>query len=143
VSRRQDALTPSMFNERLTKIEPAPAPATPRARRTDPETSHAAAESIKPKAMRESQRWVLAALAAGPATDSTILERVLRAHEISTSGARTRRKELVDAGLVRYTGRTEPLESGRSSRVWALTPLGSAAARGPGPTANRGATSRG
>lgn len=89
-----------------------------RARYSDPETSHAAAASVK---VRDSQRKVLALLAQGPATHE---ELAARAYEqgitISPSGLRTRCHELVDAGLVRDSTHRKRLPSGRSAVVWEL-----------------------
>lgn len=88
-----------------------------KARATDPETSHEAAASVK---VRESQRDVLKVLREfGPLTDMGISR---WSHKFgirqSPSGLRTRRKELVNKGLVEWTGRWERLPSGRRARVW-------------------------
>lgn len=102
-----------------------PPPPIVRARRTDPETSHAAAASIDPDTLRQSLRDVYDLLAAaGSATD----ERLVTGFEFaigdghvkpqSPSGIRSRRSELVRAGLVRDTGRREILSSGRQAIVW-------------------------
>jgi hypothetical protein len=91
-----------------------------RARDTDPETSHAAAASLSSEKIRESQALVLGLLRAdGPMTDETLVavveERELR---LSPSGARTRRKELVDLGLVEDSGGRVRTGSGRAAIVW-------------------------
>jgi hypothetical protein len=86
------------------------------ARATDPATSHEAARSVK---VRESQRQVLALLRLGPATDQELATRAYeRGLRISPSGLRSRRHELVDAGLVEDTGRRAVLASGRKSAIW-------------------------
>jgi hypothetical protein len=92
----------------------------PVARRTDPATSWAAARSIKPESLRESQRAVLSVLQEnGPGTDSDIWDWLLAAGVlISPSGARTRRGELVEKGFVEWNGECKVLPSGRSSNVW-------------------------
>ena len=91
-----------------------------RARVSDPATSHAAADSLTHTALRAANQAVLTLLRAyGPLTDSALAvaaqcENVL----LSPSGLRTRRRELVDAGLAGDTGRRETLPSGRRSIVW-------------------------
>jgi hypothetical protein len=80
--------------------------AEPRARTTDPETSHAAAASVRnPTA---NQAAVLRVLKnSGPITDETLVRAYthnshnnMNLPQQSESGIRTRRKELVDARLV-------------------------------------------
>lgn len=99
------------------------------ARRRDPATSHAAAESVTPK-LTITRRALLKAL--------RLLARPVTDHEIaryypgiaqndglpgqSPSGLRTRRKELVDLGLVRDSGWTATLPSGRKATLWELVP---------------------
>ncbi len=87
------------------------------ARRTDPSTSWAAANSLDPEHLRESQKIVLAILQdQGPMTDDELVE---IARDLSPSGARTRRAELVDKGMVYDTGERALLPSGRRAIVWA------------------------
>lgn len=91
---------------------------TPRARRTDPKTSHDAAESVYD--VTATQDYVLRALRK-PRTDVELLEayrNFKRAPRASESGLRTRRSELVRQGLVRDSGRRVVLESGRAAIVW-------------------------
>lgn len=94
------------------------------ARTTDPATSHAAAASITPDKLRESQRVVLAFLKVrGPMTDTDLVElwqhyRLREWNDQSPSGLRTRRRELVAAGLVRDTGRRQRLDTGRKAIIW-------------------------
>lgn len=93
---------------------------TPRARSTDPDTSHSAARTVSNTA--QVQGAVLALLGThGPMTDQQIatLYPPPGAPWSSASGLRTRRAELVTAGLAYDTGRRAPTESGRSSIVWA------------------------
>lgn len=92
---------------------------TPRARRTDPATSHAAAGTVAH--LRHNQQIILTLLRLeGGQTDEELLllwnDRI--AERISPSGLRTRRSELVDMGLVRDSGDRRPLESGRIAIVW-------------------------
>lgn len=97
------------------------------ARRTDPETSHAAAASLTPTALRASQSEVLNILRQGPMHDQRIAQVAMDWHtKQSPSGLRTRRRELVDAGLVEDSGRRETLTSGYKSVVWQLTAQGRA-----------------
>lgn len=94
---------------------------TPRARRTDPKTSHDAAESVRD--VTATQEYVLRALRR-PRTDPELLEayrKFKRAPRASESGVRSRRAELVRRGLVRDSGRRIVLESGRAAIVWEKT----------------------
>lgn len=97
-----------------------PTSTQPVARRTDPSTSHAAAASVRD--LRKSQAAVLYVLAThGGMTDDELQRRYAAMPQLprqSESGVRTRRRELVDAGLVRDTGRKAPLASGRMAIVW-------------------------
>ncbi len=92
----------------------------PRARRSDPETSHAAARSIRPESLPAAQAKIHGVLEAeGPGTDEDILERLTRLrYPISVSGARTRRAELVKKGLVKDSGLRRVLVSHRKAIVW-------------------------
>ena len=96
-----------------------------RTRKTDPETSLAAAESVAK--ITEKQRSVLAVLRHyGPATDEEIRDK-FPPNSQSDSGLRTRRSELVRRGLVRHSGEYRTLASGRQARVWeAVEPARSA-----------------
>lgn len=91
----------------------------PRARLTDPETSHAAASSVSEIAHTHKIIVTLLRLD-GPQTDEELLllwnDRI--AKRISPSGLRTRRSELVDRGLVRDSGSRRALSSGRKAIVW-------------------------
>jgi hypothetical protein len=90
----------------------------PRARTSDPDTSHAAARSVAGK-VTDSQRAVLAAIRhLGRCTDEELVSVYDQLPPLSPSGIRTRRKELADRGLVRDTGRRTRLRSGRQAVVW-------------------------
>lgn len=86
------------------------------ARRTDPHTSHRAAELIAPK-IKPLQQKVLAVLRLNDdgLTDYEI-EDYYRDHG---STYRTRRAELVDLGIVIDTGKTRIIK-GRARKVWAI-----------------------
>jgi hypothetical protein len=97
---------------------PAPAPVA-HARNSDPDTSHAAARSVRH--IRESQAEVLALFRAhGPMTDE-LARTVYRGHQ-SPSGLRTRRSELVGRGQLVDTGRRVVGATGRRMVVWAAVP---------------------
>jgi hypothetical protein len=89
----------------------------PHARTTDPETSHEAAMSvtnITPLKYEILQRLMT------PMTD-TDLYQLLRTDSrliVTESGVRSRRSELVHAGLVRDTGERVRLATGRNAIVW-------------------------
>jgi hypothetical protein len=88
------------------------------ARRTDPHTSWAAAKSLDPTALRESQSYILGLLQDhGPMTDEELV--AITDGKVSPSGTRTRRSELVAKGLVYDTGKRVVLRSGRHAIVWA------------------------
>jgi hypothetical protein len=94
---------------------------TPKARRTDPKTSHDAADSVRD--VTATQEYVLRALRR-PRADVELVEayrNFKRAPRASESGLRTRRSELVRQGLVRDSGRRIVLESGRAAIVWEKT----------------------
>ena len=87
------------------------------ARRSDPSTSWAAAHSLDPETLRRSQRTVLETLQDyGPMTDEELVMRL--AGVMSSSGARTRRCELVDIGFVFDTGTRVVVRSRRRAIVW-------------------------
>ena len=95
----------------------------PRARLSDPETSHKAAQSVSdvPRAQR-AVLFILDFLGAS-GTDEAIAgvyEQFPGLPKQSPSGLRTRRKELVDLGLVVDSGRRLPLDTGRLGIVWTL-----------------------
>lgn len=89
------------------------------ARTTDPQTSHAAARTVK---VRESQAKVFALLAQlGSATHDELIEYANNTRVgMSPSGVRSRCHELVVAGMVVDTGQRRVLPSGRSAVVWAV-----------------------
>lgn len=91
------------------------------ARRSDPSTSHAAADSVE-STIRQSQEQVLKLFRQYKALTDTALCNLAESHGIkqSRSGLRTRRRELVDAGLLYDTGKKIRLPSGRLAIVWRL-----------------------
>jgi hypothetical protein len=89
------------------------------ARNTDPITSHEAAASVND--ITKTQEFILKALVR-PRTDIDLVEayRNLKlAPRASESGIRSRRAELVRAGLIMDTGERVKLASGRNAIVWA------------------------
>lgn len=92
---------------------------TPRARNTDPATSHHAATAVAN--VTETQQAILEAYRAhGPLIDEDLCRRLADAlaDPVSVSGVRTRRAELVETGDVHDTGQTRPTISGRAAIVW-------------------------
>lgn len=98
-----------------------------RARRGDPSTSHAAAETLTEDKLRANQEAVLRVLRDfGPMID----EQLIAAYQTnaytlpaqSESGIRTRRRELADAGLVIDTGEKRDNDAGNKSIVWKAPP---------------------
>lgn len=87
------------------------------ARRSDPETSWAAAASVTD--IRQSQNEVFAMFRKyGPMTDEDLAARYEGRQ--SPSGLRTRRSELVHLGLLRDTDQRRLLSTGRKGIVWAV-----------------------
>ena len=89
-----------------------------KARKNDPWTSHAAAESVEDVTV--TQEYVLRALKK-PRNDIQLVDayrQYKRAPRASESGIRSRRAELVDAGLVVDSGKKVKTPSGRWSIVW-------------------------
>jgi hypothetical protein len=92
----------------------------PKARKTDPQTSHDAADSVK--RVTDTQLYILQALRR-PRTDIQLVEaysKIGKAPRASESGIRSRRAELVRKGLVMDSGVKQVLPSGRNAIVWAL-----------------------
>jgi hypothetical protein len=89
----------------------------PNTRTTDPETSHEAAMSvtnITPLKQEILQRLMT------PMTDTDLYETLRTGSRliVTESGVRSRRSELVQAGLVRDTGERVRLATGRRAIVW-------------------------
>jgi hypothetical protein len=89
----------------------------PNARTTDPETSHEAAmlvTNITPLKQEILQRLMT------PMTDTDLYETLRTGSRliVTESGVRSRRSELVQAGLVRDTGERVKLATGRRAIVW-------------------------
>jgi hypothetical protein len=99
------------------------------ARRTDPKTSHDAADSLSEERIRDSQFSVYVLIdhhGAAGLSDQDLIRAYTSAHlrnptmypYQSESGLRTRRSELVRKGLVVDSGRRSTTRSGRKSIVW-------------------------
>jgi hypothetical protein len=89
-----------------------------KARKSDPQTSHDAAESVKD--ITSTQSFILKALRK-PMTDVALVAAYgayKTAPRASESGIRSRRAELVALGKVVDTGRRVKLASGRHAIVW-------------------------
>lgn len=108
---------------------PTPVRVAALSRFTDPETSRTAAATITVDRLRETQRVILEILDRfGPACDQDIETYARQLHSLgeapkqSPSGLRSRRAELVDAGLVRDSGERTKTSSGRQTIVWEIVP---------------------
>lgn len=96
---------------------------TPRARNTDPTTSHQAAASVATDTVTRTQALILDTLRAhGPLTDEQLCQRIaeIERKPVSVSGIRTRRSELAADGRVIDTGDRQPTRAGRQAIVWGL-----------------------
>ena len=97
----------------------------PAARRNDPSTSWAAAYSVGN--LQPTQLMILRLLSYQAGTDEDLangyqlLVNNQLAPQVSPSGLRSRRSELVDQGLVFDSGLRATLASGRKAIVWQLT----------------------
>lgn len=90
------------------------------ARTTDPATSHEAAAAVNKDHAKNLRRRVLQVLMAhGPIDDTRLCAFLVT--EGTPSGVRTRRNELVKAGMVRDTGRRVTLKTNRQAIVWEAT----------------------
>ena len=95
---------------------------SPATRRSDPATSHAAAESVGDVRLR--QLAVLRVLVHNPGlTDEQIASNYVGPVQ-SPSGLRTRRSELVALALVEDSGARARMLSGRLAIVWSPTAEG-------------------
>lgn len=98
---------------------------TAHARTSDPDTSHAAADSITDITARQNAVLQVMHNAAAPLTDPQLAELYDETGGLppqSQSGLRTRRAELVRLGRVRDSGGHMPLPSGRHAIAWELVP---------------------
>jgi hypothetical protein len=96
-----------------------------RARRTDPQTSHDAADSIGEKQITDLQQTILILFHDhGPMHDAVLIPRVAGKYYLkkqhSDSSVRSRRAELVARGMLRDSGKRFQLASGRQSIIWEL-----------------------
>ncbi len=97
----------------------------PNAKRTDPQTSHDAARSVRNLAStRSSILWIYEVY--GSMVDDKLVAHYNKltyqgiARKASDQGIRTRRKELVEMGKVQDSSDRKKLESGRQAIVWEL-----------------------
>lgn len=93
----------------------------PHARKTDPQTSHDAAKSVKD--INNTKKAILSLLRKHQSdmqlvANYTKLVRQKKAPRASESGIRSRRAELVKAGLVKDTGKRDVSASNRQMIVW-------------------------
>ena len=104
-------------------------PSEPRARATDPETSHEAAASVKDLTLVQSRIMALIGRQ-GPMHDDALIFRWGQENyrfpdsypRVSEAGLRSRRSELVKLGRLQDSGLRVTLASGRKSIVWRRVP---------------------
>ena len=87
----------------------------PRARRRDPQTSHAAAADAKSLAKEHAVK-ILRALSYGPAG----VDRIAARSGLTLAMVSKRMKELEMARAIRLTGREVKSDAGRAQREWTL-----------------------
>ena len=93
-----------------------PMPNFPRVRKDDPETSHQAAESIKP-VVNKHYKIILECLEAHGALGKDGI-----AHHTNLDGNQVARRlnEMLKIGLIKLTGKTVKSNSGREEREWTV-----------------------
>lgn len=105
----------------------------PRARKTDPQTSREAAASVDKRRVSDTHKLILRIFASAGELCDLDLEVVYQGRraaapglypEISDSGLRTRRSELVNGGLLADSGRKTTLPTGRKAILWKITDEG-------------------
>lgn len=89
-------------------------PDVARARRTDPDTSHAAAERVTPDLSKLQQLTLGAIKVYGPLIDRKLVTIMTAKHGRTDSTWRTRRAELVAKGYVKAVGKAD------GHTVWGL-----------------------
>jgi predicted ArsR family transcriptional regulator len=87
----------------------------PRARRLDPQTSHAAAADAKDLAKQHAILILGALRYCGPSG----VDAIARATKLSPYQVSKRMAELEKARAIKLTGRTVPSDAGRAQREWA------------------------
>jgi len=93
------------------------------ARSTDPITSHEAGESITYKTATEIQKNILVLFMKHKTLDDKTLLKYYRGafdSEVADSSVRTRRHELVEAGLIKDSGLKIKQRNGRRAILWAI-----------------------
>lgn len=94
-----------------------------RARKTDPTTSHDAGTTVTTTTINRTQQLIIDTLRnEGPCTDEELCQHIAAAtaQPVSVSGIRTRRSELVTAGIVVDTDTGRPTRTGRMAIVWGI-----------------------
>ena len=120
MSRSRDSQSGQMALPLTSRPKPAWTPAS-----DDGASLEAASHVAKTGRAARVRRQVLAAIAASPATDQQLEERL----NVAGNTIRPRRKELLDDGLVEHAGEFRSLPSGRKAKVYQATPAGRAALR--------------
>lgn len=118
VHQRTWEKVPTLLREAIKQLEQAVEVmnSQPRARSKDPKTSRQGPQSER---MTSNRHEVLLLLRQRPRTDEELV--ACLSGQMSASGARTRRAELVRCGLVKDSGERRQNTSGRKVTVWAAT----------------------
>lgn len=138
VVRSVDQLRQALHDSAVESAAAVVAPAPGAVRRSDPDTSHAAARSLTLRSGTQRHR-VLAALAACGGYGANDYE-LGRKVGILRTAAGTRRKELERMGLVKATDGTRPTDTGSAAIVYVPTTEGREALRELDATARRDAS---
>ena len=113
-----------MFDPSLPTLKQVASSATAKVRHRDPHTSYSAAVAQTPeRSLKLYQAIRIVLTGVGPMTDEELHEFLQNKNfKHTTSGLRTRRSELADAGWVRDSGNKRPTAAGSPAIVWEFTP---------------------
>lgn len=113
-----------MFDASQPTLKQVASSATAKVRHRDPHTSYSAAVSQTPeRSLKLYQAIRIVLTGVGPMTDEELHAYLQNKNfKHTTSGLRTRRSELADAGWVRDSGNKRPTAAGSPAIVWEFVP---------------------
>jgi len=120
-SCRTELVTGTPFSPAARIVYSKIAKSAAHARRTDPQTSHEAAKSVRN--ISETHAIIMDVFSSkGPLTDEQLIAIIRRAPDVrvSDSGIRSRRSELVKLGKIREHNQNGRTTSGRKCTVWEI-----------------------
>lgn len=122
--RLRESIESGLFDTSLPSLKKVAATATPKVRHRDPHTSYSAAVAQTPeRSLKLYQAIRIVLTGVGPMTDEELHDFLQKKNfKHTTSGLRTRRSELADAGWVRDSGNKRPTAAGSPAIVWEFAP---------------------